>query len=156
MIDSQVDQLLLLTDQEINYATLSDELLEHLALESDPYIATSAIDQLGLRKSPVAIETAEHLLTHANREHFLQSSALRVLFAMDRQRALTYMLDHVSHAHPQVLNTLVELLLYESDFRDELRLAVALKQRISGCEEEMGEYLEPDTIADFLQLMNAV
>ncbi len=153
MVMNQVDQLLMLTDQEIDYRSFADEILEQLALESDPYIANSALNELSVRKSSIALETAWHLLAHSKDEHFLQSTALRIVFAADREKTLEYMLAHVEDAHPQVLNTLVELLLYESDFRYEMRLANALKQRIAGHEEEMGEYLEPDTISDFVQVM---
>ena len=78
---------------------------------------------------------------------------LRVVFATNRERALNFILTRGANAHPQLLNTLIDLLMYESDFRYELQLAHIIKQQIEGHEEEMGDYLDPDTFADFVQIM---
>lgn len=152
-MDSLVNDLLMLTDQEIDFKGLSVEVLEQLALESDPYIANAALTELWARNRTMAVETAQELLARTTIDHFLQATALRVVFAVNREMALNYMRRHGANAHPQLLNTLIDLLLYESDFRYELQLAHIVRQQITGREEEMGDYLEPDSVADFVQLM---
>ena len=51
------------------------------------------------------------------------------------------------------VNDLLMLTDYESDFRYELQLARIVKAQVNGCKEEMGDYLEPDAFADFVQVM---
>jgi hypothetical protein len=152
-MNNQVNDLLMLTDQEIDFKGLSVEILEQLALESDPYIANAALTELWSRNRAMAAETAQELLARATNEHFLQATALRVVFANNPQKALHYMLTLGTTVHPHLLNTLIDSLIYESDFRYELQLARLVKEQIGGREEEMGDYLEPDAFADFVQVM---
>jgi len=152
-MDNQVNDLLMLTDQEIDFKVLSVEMLEQLALESDPYIANAALTELWARNRTMASEAAQELLARNTNEHFLQATALRVVFANNPEAVLHYILTRGATIHPQLLNTLIDLLMYESDFRYELQLARIVKAQISGREEEMGEYLEPDAFADFSQVM---
>lgn len=152
-MNNQVNDLLMLTDQEIDFRGLSVEMLEQLALESDPYIANAALTELWARNRVMAAEASQELLARVTNEHFLQATALRVVFADNPQKALRYMLTHGANIHPQLLNTLIDSLMYESDFRYELQLARLIKEQISGREEEMGDYLEPDAFADFVQVM---
>lgn len=105
-MNNQVNDLLMLTDQEIDFGGLSVEMLEQLALESDPYIANAALTELWARNRVMAAEASQELLARVTNEHFLQATALRVVF-----------------------------------------------EQISGREEEMGDYLEPDAFADFVQVM---
>lgn len=153
VMDNQVNDLLLLTDQDIDFKSLSAEILEQLALESDSYIANAALTELWARDSGMAAEAAQELLARTTGEHFLQATALRVLFAANRESALHCLLTSEANVHPQLLNTLIDLLMYESDFHYELQMARIVKQQIAGHEEEMGDYLDPDAVADFVQVM---
>lgn len=152
-MDNQVNDLLMLTDQEIDFKGLSVEMLEQLALESDPHIANAALTELWARNLTMAVETAQELLARVTNEHFLQATALRIVFADNPQKALHYVLTLGATIHPQLLNTLIDSLMYESDFRYEFQLARLVKEQISGREEELGDYLEPDAFADFIQVM---
>lgn len=153
-MNNQVNDLLLLTDPEIDYKSLAAEILEQLALESDPYIANSALTELWTRNGALATETAWQLLSRPPDEPFLQSTALRITFTTAREKALDYMMANVQDGHPQLLNTIVDLLLYESDFRDEMRIAAVVRQRIEGHAEDMGDDLDPNTFADFLRVIS--
>lgn len=153
---NQVNDLLLLTDPEIDYKSLADEILEQLALESDPYIANSSLIELWTRNGAMATETAWQLLLRPPDEPFLQSTALRIIFARAREKALDYIMANVEDVHPQLLNTIVELLMYESDFRYEMQIAAVVKQRIEDRAEDMGDDLDPNAFADFLQVISFV
>ncbi|MEM7538563.1 MAG: hypothetical protein AAF639_40725 [Chloroflexota bacterium] len=155
---TQLDSFLMRTDNDIDYTTIPQETLAALSLESDAYIANSALTEWWVRAKQPATqlnETAWKILETANENDYpLQSTALQIAFEHDRPKALDYMLANMSTMHPQLLNTMVELLMYDSDFRYEMVLASMMMQKISGREEEMGDYLDPDSIMDFTQLMS--
>ncbi len=142
----------MLTDEEIDYEQLSEDILEQLALDIEPYIANSALTELTLRESPKAASIALEIMTTKSNERYLLSTALFTLFRLDREKAWDYMTEHFPVADPYVLKTMMELLLYETEFRFELPVALGIFQRLNTLEENK-ESLDSDVTSDFLGTM---
>jgi len=117
-----VDELLMLNHDDIDYHGSPDDLLQALALEVDPFIATSALAELSLRRSDLAADTAGAILTRPAEDRYLRATALEVLFSRDRDRAIAYMNAELSRSEPALLTTMMEIVLENRDaFVDEPR-----------------------------------
>lgn len=113
-----IDEILLLNDDQIDYAGLSDETLRDLALAEDMFIATSALSELRSRKSYLVVPVARSILDEALGDQFLRSSALETLFTFDQAQALTYISSQSAHADPSLVHTMMELMVENSDVFD--------------------------------------
>ena len=147
-----INDYYILTDEEIDYEQLSEDVLEELALNIEPYQANSALAELIIRKSPRATSIALEIIATRSHERYLLSTALLALFRLDREKAWDYMAEHFPVADPYVLKTMMELLLYETDFRFELPIARGIFQRLNTLQENQ-ELLDPDITSDFLSTM---
>jgi hypothetical protein len=111
-----IDDLSMLGDDQIDYATLSDETLRELALGDDMFVANSALAILAIRHSKHAAPLAWDILTKPHGDRYLHAAALNVLFRMDRQRAVDYLIGQVQALDSYVLNTLAEIMLENHDY----------------------------------------
>ena len=150
-----INDYYMLTDEEIDYEQLPEEMLEQLALDIEPYIANSALAELIIRESPRATSVALDIMATRSHERYLLSTALLALFRLDREKAWDYMAEHFPVADPYVLKTMMELLLYETEFRFELPVAWGIFQRLKTLEENK-ELLDPDVTSDFLGTMTLI
>ena len=155
------DYLLMLTDDQIDYKSLSEQVLKRLALDVEPYIAQSALTELQIRESNEAVPTACQLLSSAQADRYLQATAIEILFQMDRDKGLDYMIEYAPTCDPYVLNEMMNLILYDSDFRYELTAARLIAQRLQQIEQEKKEVgatqalaLEPDVLEEFQRVLN--
>ncbi|GAA6615893.1 hypothetical protein [Scytonema sp. NUACC26] len=69
-----------MTDDDIDYGSLSEDVLKQLALGDELFIATSALVELRLRKSDMAAMVAWEILSNSLGDKYLQATALSVLF----------------------------------------------------------------------------
>ena len=145
----------MLTDEEIDYEQLPEAMLEQLALDIEPYIANSALAELIIRESPRATSVALEIMATKSHERYLLSTALLALFRLDREKAWDYMTEYFPVADPYLLKTMMELLLYETEFRFELPVAWGIFQRLKTLEENQ-ELFDPDVTSDFLRTMTFV
>ena len=149
------DYLLMLTDDQIEYSSLSEPVLRQLALDVEPYIAQSALTELLLRESNEAVATACHILSGTRADRYLRATALKILFRMERDKALDYMIEHAPSSDPYVLNKMMTLIVYESDFKYELAATRLIAQRLQKVEqEEKEEFLESEVLEDFEQFFD--
>lgn len=142
--------LIMLTDDEIDYENLSDHVLKGLALDVEPYIAQSALTELLLRESSQAVPTAVKILSSSLADQYLRGTALKILFRMERDKALDYMIEYTPNVEPYVLNRMMTLLLYESDFRYELAASRLIASQLQKIEDK--QELEPEVVKDFKSL----
>jgi len=144
------DDLGMLTDDQINYSTMSEDSLNKLASGDDLFVATSALVELSLRKSAYAAPLALNILLNATGDHYLQSTAWSVLYRMDPEKALNLMSEKVEIMGPYQLNSIIEIILdNEPDFKKGDHMPVVRKvfHRL----KELGnvsEYLNQDIVTD--------
>jgi len=120
-----IDDLLMLTDDQIDYTSLSEDILQQLALGEELFIATSALTELSIRNSPCAASVAWEILSHAHGDHHLQARAVEVLFEVNRKRAMDWLEQQVPECEPFMLNAIMELIIEnESDFKFEPGLSI--------------------------------
>jgi hypothetical protein len=112
-----IADLLLLPDDEINYAALDVGVLLQLATQEDePFIATSALGELGMRRVPEAVVAAAAILTKPLWDRYLHAFAITTLCATDPAQ-ITEIMDSVIEQtnDPKVLGAMVECVLSEPD-----------------------------------------
>lgn len=155
MNDLTINDYYMLTDQEIDYEQLPEDILEQLALDIEPYVANSALGELIIRESPRATSVALDIMATRSHERYLLSTALLALFRFDREKAWDYMTEHFPVVEPYLLKTMMELLLYETEFRFELPIALGIFQRLKSLQDNK-ELLDPEITKDFLGTMTVV
>lgn len=148
----ELDFLLMMNDCDIDYSTLSESMLKQLALEIEPYIAQSALTELLIRESSEAVPTAHKVLSGSLADQYLRGTALEILFRMDRHNALSYIIELAPSCEPYVLNTMLDLLLHESDFKYELAAMRQIAQRVPVLHDEEKEEIGPYVLSGFQQL----
>jgi len=134
-----IDDLSMLGDDQIDYATLADETLRELALGDDLFVANSALVTLAIRHSKLAAPLAWDILTEPHGDRYLHAAALNVLFRMDRKRAVDYMIRQVQELDSYVLNTLAEIMLENHDyFKSEATIPIVrtVIQRMQQCSSD--------------------
>ncbi len=109
-----INEILLLNHDQIDYASLLDETLKSLALSEDMFIATSALTELARRKSSLAASVAYNILDKSLGDSFLQSEALETLFDVDHERALAYIGTHARFADSSLVRTMMALMVENS------------------------------------------
>jgi hypothetical protein len=111
--DSEWKRLLMLNADDIKYPTLAEDVLEHLALSEEPYIATLSLAELVGRHSPRARPVIDKLLSSSpiQVDRYLRAAALEGMYELDPDAALQYMGAHAAGSDPYVVNSMVELIL---------------------------------------------
>jgi hypothetical protein len=140
-----IDWLTALDTSDVDFTTLPEHIVQQLALGTEPNFATLAIVELQRRDSPLAAETAIHLLYSEQADLYLKSAALSVLFDLDRATALLYMLAHVNNADPYFLNAIMEIMISNNEFfraEEGLRLVPLVKARLKTISDD--EYPRED------------
>jgi len=121
-----INELLMLTDDQIEYHGLPEDILKELALSEELFIATSALTELSIRKSPGAAAVAWEILSKAHGDHHLQATAIGVLFKMNRRQAMEFMRQQAPHCEADMLNTMMELITENApEFKAEPALSIA-------------------------------
>lgn len=153
-----INELMMLTDEDIDYSNLSEETLKELALGDELFMATSALGELSRRKSSLAALIADEILSQSLGDCYLQANALEVLFDLNRKQALDYISEKGLYSNSYILNTIMELMIEnESDFKrgSALSLITFVKERLKefgSCEK----FLEPEVRDYFLKLYGSI
>lgn len=109
-----------MTDDDVNYINLSEDVLKQLALGDELFIATSALVELRLRKTASSAIIAWKILSKTLGDKYLQAAALSVLFDMNQEQAINFMLKQTQYSDSYILNTVMELMIEnETDFKSE-------------------------------------
>ncbi len=101
-----------LNADDIEYGSLSDQLLQNFALSSEPYIATLALGELVARRSDRARSVLDELLrgTGSNPNRYVHAAALEGLYELDPNAALQEMATHAKSCDPYVVSSMVDLI----------------------------------------------
>jgi hypothetical protein len=112
-----IDDLLVLPYDQIDYTSLDAGMLRELATQnSEPYIATSALAELGVRGGPEARIATSAILAAEPWDRHLFAFAITTLCDIDRGDAtetMARLLEGTSD--PKVLGAMVECVLSDSD-----------------------------------------
>lgn len=125
---STADDLLLLPDDAIDYKSQPAGVLYELATQEDePYIATSALAELSIRRVPEARAAAAAILARPPWDRHLHAFAIAILCRIDCAQATAVMRELLDHTDdPKILGAMVECVLSEPDhFRGEAERAFA-------------------------------
>jgi mRNA-degrading endonuclease RelE of RelBE toxin-antitoxin system len=154
----EINELMMLTDDEIDYDTLSDDELKELALGDELFIATSALGELENRKSKKASNIACSILSNSKGDRYLQAAALETLFQSNQKRALHYITQRSRNWDHYLLKTVIELIIENpSVFSSGLGLSVSrlIRERITNFKDEE-QFLAPELIDSFLRLYDQI
>jgi hypothetical protein len=88
-----LDELLLLPDDQIDYERLDRTMLRELATQSyEPFIATSALGELRVRRAVEARDASLAILASELPDRHLRSFALTTLCEVDEERDIEVMM----------------------------------------------------------------
>ncbi len=112
-----IDDLILLPHDQIDYKRLAAELLLDLATQEDePYIATSALAELAVRRVPETRAAAAAILGKKPWDRYLYAVAIMTLFKVDREQATRTMAQLIEDtSDPEILGAMVECVLSDPD-----------------------------------------
>jgi hypothetical protein len=154
----EIDELMILADNQIDYNTLSTENLKELVLGDELFIATFALGELANRNSKLAAEVAWKILSKSKGDHYLQAAALETVFQSNRELALDYMSRHAQEGNYYILNTIMELMIEnKNDFQSGMPLSVSclVYEQIKKLNDEE-DFIEPEVKNRFLNLYTQV
>ncbi len=112
----EINDLMMLTDEDIDYSSLSLDILKELALGDELFIANSALGELSERNSGIAGSIAWEILLNLHGDCYLQAAALEIIFQFDREKALDYISREVYFCNTYILNSIMELII-ENEFK---------------------------------------
>lgn len=147
----EIHELMMLTDDEIDYNTLSDDELKELALGDELFIATSALGELENRNGNLGAEVAWEILSNAKGDRYLQAAALETLFQCNRELALDYMKEQAQKCDRYLLKTVIDLIIENpSVFSSGLGWPVSrlIRERIKSFKDEE-QFIAPELIDSF-------
>lgn len=105
-----MDELTLFGDENIDYESLSEDLLADLALGDDLFIATSALSELTIRHSTKTVCITEKILANFMGDRYLQAAALESLFKVKPEQAIIYMKSYLETQDPYIIDSISELI----------------------------------------------
>jgi hypothetical protein len=147
-----------MTDDDIDYTELSEEILQQLALEDELFIANSALVELRLRKSNIAAIVAWDILSKPLGDKYLQAAALSTLFEMKQEQAIDFMLKQAQYCELYILNTIIELIIEnENNFKSESAssLITLVKERLQKLDNS-AKFPELELRNRFLQMYGLI
>ncbi|MDF5729885.1 MAG: hypothetical protein PUP92_18215 [Rhizonema sp. PD38] len=147
-----------MTDDDVDYSNLSEDVLKQLALGDELFIATSSLVELRLRKSASSAIIAWKILSKTLGDKYLQVTALSVLFDMKQGQAISFMLKQTQYSDSYILNTIMELMIEnETDFKSEPASSIVgiVKERLRELDHST-KLPEPEIRDRFLDIYGAI
>jgi hypothetical protein len=129
-----LDTLDLLSEEDIDFSTLSEDALSHLVLSEDYFVATSALSELSSQRKKTAPVLAWKILIEKNSDVYLQALALEVLFKFDADRAIEYISENIDSVEPYMFGSIIEILLENSELfhqKKNVRLVELASRRLA-------------------------
>ena len=145
-----VDELLLLTYDEIDFTNIDNGSLYHLERQTqDPFIATSALGELSQRDTPQTRAAATAILESPWDQH-LAAYATTILYGIDKDESIRRMSAMIDRCpDPKVLGAMVENVLSDRERfeRDDVRwllhrLVTSVKNMAADAFSDMEERAE--------------
>jgi hypothetical protein len=115
-----IEDLLIVGDDQIDYTALDATTLLRLATqEEEPYVATSALGELGARRDPAALGACTSILDREIWDQHLYAFALTTLFELEHSRAferIQRLLDMTNET--MLINAMAECVASDLDYFD--------------------------------------
>lgn len=146
-----IDDLLLFPHDEIDYGSLDAEMLRALATQQyEPYIATSALAELGIRRDPEAHAAAMAILSGDLWDRHLFAFAITTLCDIDGPDAAKIMPTLLARINdPKILGAMVEcVLLTPESFSADQGFLEQLAKKVEAIEPD--EFTDLDMRSEFL------
>ena len=105
------DELIMLTEDQINFKSLSVDILKDLALGDELFIATSALAELEERDKEQAEIIAWTILTEQKGDSLLQALALEVMFNCNPDKAISFINAHWETMNDVLLGTVEDIIM---------------------------------------------
>jgi hypothetical protein len=150
----EINELMMLTDEDIDYSSLSIDTLKGLALGEELFIATSALGELSRKNGSIAASTAWEILLKFHGDCYLQAAALEVIFRFDQEKALNYIQEQAPKCNTYILNSILEIMIEnEPEFKSNnaFPLVSIILQRLKTLDSTT-EYPEPEVRENFLNM----
>jgi hypothetical protein len=116
-----IDHFLAVGDGEIDYTVLDSATLLCLATqEEEPFVATSAVGELGARREPATIVACTQVLDHEIWDRHLYAFALTTLFQQEHALALERMPRLLEATEdPKLMDAMAECVASDFDYFDQ-------------------------------------
>jgi len=88
------NELMMLTEDQIDFESLSIDILKNLALGDELFMATSALVVLGFRDQEQAEMIAWKILSEQKGDSHLQALALEVMFNCNKDKTINFIQTH--------------------------------------------------------------
>lgn len=154
----EINELMMLTDEDIDYSSLSIDILKELTLGDELFIATSALGELLQRNGSVAASIARAILLKLHGDCYLQAAVLETVFRFDQEKALDYIREQAPKCNTYVRNSILEIMIEnESEFRSNnaLPLVSIVLQRLKTLDSTT-QYPEPEVRDSFLNMYSDI
>ncbi len=149
MPDPPVSSLLMYTPEDIDFDALSDDTLRALALEIDPFIATSALAELTTRGPGAARDVAARLLEET-RDPWLRSTAFEILLDEESERAMLWAGGHARELDDEDLGRIAKVLALSegwSELPGGAETRAELERRLEPASEELDRRAVEEALA---------
>ena len=115
-----IEDLLIVGDDQIDYTALDTATLLRLATqEEEPYVATSALGQLGARRDPEVLVACTSVLDRELWDPHLYAFALTTLFGIEHSKAFARMQHLLDTTNETILiNAMAECVASDFDYFD--------------------------------------
>jgi len=104
------DELMMLTEDQINFESLSIDILKNLALGDELFMATSALAELGFRDQEQAEMIAWKILSEQKGDSHLQALALEVMFNCNPDKTIDFIQTHQDGMDNVLLETVKDIM----------------------------------------------
>lgn len=108
------DELMMLTEDQIDFESLSIDILKNLALGDELFMATSALAELGYRDLQQAEIIAWKILSEQKGDSHLQALALQVMFNCNPKKTIHFIQSY-QEKMDNVLRSAVEDIIKENN-----------------------------------------
>lgn len=105
-----IDELMMLTEDQIDFELLSIDILKNLALGNELFIATSALAKLGYRDQKQAEMIAWTILSKQKGDSYLQALALEIMFDCNAEKTIQFIQTHWQTMENIILKTVEDII----------------------------------------------
>lgn len=104
------DELMMLTEDQIDFESLSIDILKNLALGDELFMATSALAELGFRDQEQAEMIAWKILSGQKGDAHLKALALEVMFNCNPDKTIDFIQTHQDGMDNVLLETVKDIM----------------------------------------------
>ncbi len=148
-----IDEILMLTPDQIDFDRLSEDVLIKLVLAEDQFIATSALGELSRRKSDLVQGLASTVLRECLGDRYLRAAAFEALFTAAPTEAIEYIANVSEECDEYLFNSILETMVENVPFfkaSHDTRPVQAVLNRLMALQKE-AQYPRAELVEQFRQ-----